>query len=98
MPHGAIVVGAGPNGLAGAVALARAGLPVTVLEAGAQIGGCSRSAELTLPGLLHDVGSSAHPTGAASPFFAALDLPDLRWLRPEVEFHITGDTAKCPVP
>ena len=96
MPHGAIVVGAGPNGLAGAVALARAGLPVTVLEAGAQIGGCSRSAELTLPGLLHDVGSSAHPTGAASPFFTALDLPDLRWLRPEVDLAHPLDDGSAP--
>jgi phytoene dehydrogenase-like protein len=83
----AIVVGAGPNGLAGAVTLARNGFQVTVLEAADEIGGCTRSAELTLPGLLHDVGSSAHPSGAASPLFRELDLGryGVEWLRPEVD-------------
>ena len=47
-------------------------------------------------GLLHDVGSSAHPTGAASPFFAALDLPDLRWLRPEVDLAHPLDDGSAP--
>ena len=96
MPGEAIVVGSGPNGLAGAVALARGGHAVTVLEAQPHIGGCARSAELTLPGLLHDVGASAHPTGAVSPFFAALDLPGLEWLRPDVDLAHPLDDGTAP--
>jgi len=68
----AVVVGSGPNGLAAAIELARSGRSVLVLEAEEQVGGGSRSAELTLPGFVHDVCSSCHPVGAASPFFASL--------------------------
>ena len=64
----AVVVGSGPNGLAAAVTLARAGRSVTVLEAEDTIGGGTRTEELTLPGLLHDVCSAIHPLGVASPF------------------------------
>jgi phytoene dehydrogenase-like protein len=80
----AIVVGAGPNGLAAAVALARAGVSVRVLEAHAEIGGGSRTAELTLPGFRHDVCSAVHPMGILSPFFRELPLEahGLRWIRP----------------
>jgi phytoene dehydrogenase-like protein len=83
----ATVVGSGPNGLACAVALARAGVEVTVLEANETIGGGVRSAELTVPGLLHDVCSAVHPMAVASPFLRSLDLErhGLRWAWPEVD-------------
>jgi phytoene dehydrogenase-like protein len=80
----AIVVGAGPNGLAAAIELARAGLSVRVLEAADTIGGGARSAELTLPGFVHDLCSAIHPLGIASPFFRTLPLADhgLQWIEP----------------
>lgn len=83
----ATVVGSGPNGLACAVALARAGVEVTVLEEAETIGGGTRSAELTVPGLIHDVCSAGHPTAASSPFFRSLGLEahGLEWCRPEVD-------------
>ncbi|MGI9023645.1 MAG: phytoene desaturase family protein, partial [Acidimicrobiales bacterium] len=81
----AVVVGTGPNGLAAAVTLARAGLSVVVLEAGDVAGGGTRSEELTLPGFVHDVCSTLHPLGAASPWFAGLPLGDhgLAWAHPQ---------------
>ena len=80
----AAVVGAGPNGLSAAVTLAEAGMPVTVYEAEAIAGGAARTLELTLPGFHHDFGSSAHPTGAGSPFFRSLPLVrhGLEWIHP----------------
>jgi phytoene dehydrogenase-like protein len=77
----AIVVGSGPNGLAGAIVLARAGLEVEVHEAAETIGGGLRSAELTLPGFVHDVCSAIHPLGRASPLFRELEL-DVDWVHP----------------
>src|SRR5947207_7033304 len=71
-----IVVGAGPNGLAAAIVLAQAGLTVRVLEAADTVGGGARSAELTLPGFVHDVCSAIHPRPAASPFFRTLPLAE----------------------
>ena len=70
----AIVVGSGPNGLACAAALAREGLKVTVLEAEDTIGGGTRSAELTVPGVIHDVCSAVHPMAVGSPFLNSLGL------------------------
>ena len=70
----AVVVGAGPNGLAAAITLARAGRSVLVLEAAPSAGGGARSAELTLPGFVHDVCSAIHPLAAVSPFFASVPL------------------------
>jgi phytoene dehydrogenase-like protein len=80
----AVVVGSGPNGLAAAVELARGGASVRVLEASDTIGGGTRSAELTLPGFVHDVCSGCHPMGILSPFFRMLDLESygLRWIKP----------------
>lgn len=80
----AIVVGAGPNGLAAAIRLARAGLSVLVLEARKEPGGGATTAELTLPGFLHDICSSVFPLGAGSPFFRTLPLGDygLEWVQP----------------
>jgi phytoene dehydrogenase-like protein len=72
----AVVVGAGPNGLAAAIVLARAGRSVRVLEAKQTIGGGSRSAELTLPGFVHDVCSAVHPHPLASPFLRELPLAE----------------------
>ena len=83
----AIVVGSGPNGLACAVELARNGVEVTVIEAADQIGGGTRTSELTVPGLLHDDCSATHPMAAASPFLNSLDLArhGLEWRYPEVD-------------
>jgi phytoene dehydrogenase-like protein len=80
----AIVVGAGPNGLAAAIVLARAGLEVVVYEAQPSIGGGCRSEALTLPGFIHDVCSAVHPMAIASPFFRSLPLHDhgLAWIEP----------------
>jgi phytoene dehydrogenase-like protein len=81
MPR-AVVIGSGPNGLAAAITLARAGLEVEVHEAEPQLGGGLRSAELTLPGFVHDVCSSIHPLGQASALFRTLEL-DVDWIQPD---------------
>ena len=72
--YDAVVVGSGPNGLAAAITIARAGHSVLLIEAEATIGGGTRTAALTLPGFLHDVCSAVHPFAAASPFFKTLPL------------------------
>jgi phytoene dehydrogenase-like protein len=78
----ACVIGAGPNGLAAAIVLAKAGLQVDVLEAESTPGGAARTLELTLPGFRHDFGSAVYPLGAGSPFFSSLPLIDhgLEWI------------------
>ena len=81
----AVVIGAGPNGLAAAIRLAQAGRAVVVLEAADAPGGAVRTQELTLPGFRHDTFSSVYPAGAASPVFARMGLErhGLRWIQPE---------------
>jgi phytoene dehydrogenase-like protein len=83
----AVVVGAGPNGLAAAVTLAVAGASVTVVEAAETIGGGTRTVEAIVPGLLHDVCSATHPMAVGSPFLQSLDLAKygLRWCLPEID-------------
>ena len=84
MAYDAVVVGAGPNGLAAAIELARNGLSVLVLEANATVGGAARTEELTLPGFRHDVGSAVYPLAAGSPFLSSLPLAGhgLEWVHP----------------
>ena len=84
-PGAAIVVGAGTNGLAAAITLAQAGLPVTVYEKNEVIGGACRSSELIKPGYIHDISSAVHPLAIASPFFRKLPLEEngLKWIVPE---------------
>ncbi|UHG89956.1 phytoene desaturase family protein [Spirosoma oryzicola] len=74
--YDAVVVGSGPNGLSAAITLQQAGLSVLLLEAKADIGGGLRSAELTLPGFVHDICSAVHPLAAGSPFFQRLPLAE----------------------
>lgn len=95
----AVVVGSGPNGLAAAVTLARAGRSVTVLEAEDTIGGGTRTEELTLPGLLHDVCSAIHPLGVASPFLSTLPLAEhgLRWRSFDVDLVHPLDGGRAAV-
>src|SRR5919199_1416721 len=82
----AVVVGAGPNGLAAAITLARAGRSALVLEANAGAGGGCRSAEITLPGFVHDLCAAVFPVAAASPFLRRLSLASqgLEWIHPPV--------------
>lgn len=99
MTYDAVVVGAGPNGLSAAVELARAGLSVLVREARPEIGGGARSAELTRPGFVHDVGSAVHPLGVGSPFFAScpLEAHGLRWLHSEAPLAHPLDGGRAVV-
>jgi phytoene dehydrogenase-like protein len=82
-----VVVGAGPNGLAAAIEMARAGRSVLVREAADEIGGGLRSGELTLPGFVHDLCSAIHPMAAASPFLRTLPLAEhgLEWVEPPLQ-------------
>jgi phytoene dehydrogenase-like protein len=95
----AVVVGSGPNGLAAAVTLAEAGLSVTVFEAADQIGGGTRTAELTVPGVLHDVCSAAHPLAAASPYLQTLPLAKhgLEWRWADVDLAHPLDDGQAAV-
>ncbi|MGB7859759.1 MAG: FAD-dependent oxidoreductase, partial [Acidimicrobiia bacterium] len=91
--HDASVVGAGPNGLAAAVELARSGRKVLLVERSDQIGGGTRTEELTLPGFKHDVCSAIHPSGVASPFFKEIGL-DVDWVQPPIPFTHPLDNGR----
>jgi phytoene dehydrogenase-like protein len=93
----AVVVGGGPNGLAAAIVLARAGRRVRLLEAHDSVGGGSRSAELTLPGVVHDVCSAIHPLGRSSPLFRELELErhGLRWIEPPIQIAHPLDDGRA---
>jgi phytoene dehydrogenase-like protein len=95
----AVVIGAGPNGLAGANVLASAGWDVVVLEAQATPGGAVRTEELTEPGFHHDVFSSFYPLGAASPAMRDLELEDhgLVWRRSEAVVAHAFDAERAAV-
>jgi phytoene dehydrogenase-like protein len=84
--YDSIVVGSGPNGLAAAITMQQAGLSVLVLEGKETIGGGLRTAEITLPGFLHDICSAIHPMAAASPYFTTLPLQEhgLEFIYPKV--------------
>src|SRR6476660_9134466 len=98
-PRPAVVVGSGPNGLAGAIALAQAGRQVVVFERNETPGGGTRSAELTLPGFTHDLCSAVHPLAAGSPFFRMLDLDKfgLTWISPELPLAHPLDSGRAAV-
>jgi len=97
MSGDALVIGAGPNGLAAAIRLAEAGRSVRVLEAATRPGGAVRTEELTLPGFRHDTFSSVYPAAAASPVFARMPLAahGLEWVHPGVcmAHPLPADTA-----
>lgn len=84
----AVVIGAGPNGLAAAIRLAEAGRQVLILEAADAPGGAVRTEELTLPGFQHDTFSSVYPAAAASPVFGRMPLAEhgLEWVHPEAAY------------
>src|SRR4051794_41340517 len=97
--YDAVVVGSGPNGLAAAIMLARAGRSVLVVEAAETIGGGTRSAELTLPGFFHDVCSAIHPMAVATPFLRELPLAQhgLEWVHPGVPLAHPLDDGNAAV-
>ena len=94
----ATVVGSGPNGLSAAVALARAGFDVTVVEAHDTIGGGTRTAELTLPGFRHDVCSAVHPGAFTSPFFRAFGMREkVGWVVPDASYAQPLDGGRAAI-
>lgn len=85
--YDAVVVGSGPNGLSAAIRLAQVGLRVLVVEGAEQIGGGTRTLELTLPGFKHDICSAIHPLAVSSPYLKTLPLANhgLEWVYPAVQ-------------
>lgn len=83
--YDAVVIGSGPNGLVAAIEVARTGRRVVVFEAADRHGGGTRTEELTLPGHHHDVCSSIHPLGLASPALRDLPLAEhgVEWIHPD---------------
>ena len=94
--YDAVVVGSGPNGLAAAITLRRAGCSVLVLEASETAGGGLRSRPLTLPGFVHDVCAAIHPLARASPFFRSLPLAahGVTWIEPDAELAHPLDNGR----
>lgn len=87
MTHDVSVVGSGPNGLAAALTMARAGLSVRLIERNETVGGAARTTELGYPGAIHDLGSAVHPMSLVSPFFDLIGLHDaVDFIVPEVSF------------
>lgn len=97
--YDAVVVGSGPNGLAAGIRLAQTGCSVLLLEGSDTLGGGARTAELTLPGFLHDTCSAIHPLGLGSPFFSTLPLHKygLEWIQPEFPFAHPLDEGTAAV-
>ena len=97
MSYDAVVIGSGPNGLAAAITLARAGARVLVVEAKATPGGGMRTQEITLPGFRHDICAAIHPLGLASPFFRNLSLAGygLEWILPPVSLAHPLDDGRA---
>lgn len=91
MAHDVAVIGAGPNGLAAALTMARAGLDVRLIERNRMVGGAARTAELGYPGAVHDLGSAVHPMALLSPFFRAIGLRD------HVEFTVPDISYAHPL-
>jgi phytoene dehydrogenase-like protein len=92
--YDAVVVGAGPNGLAAGIELSKRGLATLVIEGAETVGGGTRTAQLTLPGFLHDVCSTVHPLGIASPFLRQLRLErhGVEWCQPPLALaHVLRD-------
>jgi phytoene dehydrogenase-like protein len=97
--YDAVVVGSGPNGLAAAILMQQKGLSVLLIEGKATIGGGLRTAELTLPGYLHDICSAVHPLAVASPFFETLPLGEhgLEYIYPGLAAAHPFDGGKAAV-
>lgn len=94
----ATIIGSGPNGLAAAVALARAGYAVHVIEAAETLGGGIRTLDSTLPGFRHDECSAVHPAALTSPFLRAFDIAArIEWLRPEISFAHPLDDGRAAI-
>ncbi|WP_439592771.1 phytoene desaturase family protein [Microbacterium sp.] len=98
MARRATVIGSGPHGLAAAVALARAGYAVRVVEASGTVGGGVRTAELTLPGFRHDVCSAVHPAALSSAFFRAFGLRErIEWVVPDASYAQPLDGGRAAI-
>ena len=97
--YDAVVIGSGPNGLAAAITIARAQRSVLVIEAEPTLGGGARSAELTLPGFVHDLCSAIHPLGVASAFFRSIPQAEsgLEWIHPPAPLAHPLDDGTCAI-
>src|SRR5687767_14967936 len=96
--YDAVIIGGGPNGLAAAITMQQQGLSALIIEAAPTIGGGARSAELTIPGYVHDICSAIHPLAAGSPFFQQLPLSDfgLEYIYPRINAAHPMDNGDAP--